>query len=84
MVDGVRPAADPFKLTPALNTLVQTRLADAKGKNAAVTMIEGATVGASGQRQQALDRLADLHRNGYNFIGSVPVEDLTDAQRAQV
>ena len=83
-VDAAQPPADPFKLVASLQTLVTTRLADAKGKNAAVSMIEGGTVVASAQRQQALDRLADLLRNGYNGINAVPSEELSDAERAQV
>ena len=84
MVDTARTAADPFKLSTALQTVVAARLADAKGKNAGTSVNEGATIGATGQRQQALDRLADLERNGYSFIASVLVDDLTEAQRAQV
>lgn len=84
MVDAVRVAADPFKLTNVLQTVVAARLTDGKAKNAATSMTEGATVGASAQRQQALDRLADLERNGHSFILSVPEDDLPEAQRAQV
>ena len=83
-VDAAPLPTDPFKLAASLQTLVTTRLADTKGKNAAVSMIEGGTVGASAQRQQALDRLADLLRNGYNGINAVPSDDLPDAERAQV
>ena len=84
MVDAARAAADPFKLPADHHTLTQTRLADAKAKNAGATMTDAATVGAGAQRQQALDRLAELLRNGYNGIGAIPAEDLPDAQRAQV
>jgi hypothetical protein len=67
-----------------LNTLVTTRLGDTKTKNAAATMTEGATIGASGLRQQSLERLSALLHNGYNGIGAVPSEDITDAERDQV
>jgi hypothetical protein len=83
-VDTPRLPVDPFKLSAALQTLVTTRLTDAKGKNAATTLMEGSTVGASQQRQQALDRLGELLRNGFNFIQSVPSDDLSDAERAHV
>jgi hypothetical protein len=82
-VDGARAAADPFKLPAAMLTLVTTRLGDCKGKNAALTMVEASTLGASQQRQQALDRLADLLRNGFAFIKSVASDDISDAERLQ-
>ncbi len=84
MVDATRTAADTFKLSTVLHGIVQTRLTDAKGKNAAATVGDGATIGASAQRQQAVDKMAELLRNGYNGIGAVPSDDLPDAQRAQV
>src|SRR5581483_10243195 len=84
MVDTARDPADPFKLTVPLRTLVTTRLNDARGKNAATTLIGASTVGASAQRQEALDKLAELLRNGFSFIASVPDDDLPAAQRAQV
>ncbi|MDQ6809756.1 MAG: hypothetical protein M3Z64_10115 [Verrucomicrobiota bacterium] len=83
-VDTGRAPADPFKLPATLQTLVTTRLTACKGKNAATTLLEGSTVGASQQRQQAIDRLNDLLHSGYNFIASVPSDDITDAERAQV
>ena len=83
-IDGARPAGDPFKLPASLLTLETTRLASCKGKNAAVTVMEGSTVGASQQRQQALDKLSDLLHSGYNFISSIQSDDITDAERAQV
>ena len=83
-VDGTRAPADPFKLPAPLQTLITTRLTNCKGKNAAATLMEGSTVGASQQRQQAIDRLSDLLHSGYNFIASVPSDDITDAERAQV
>jgi hypothetical protein len=83
-VDTGRPAGDPFKLVASLETTVATRLADTKAKHAAVVMTESATVGASEQRKQALARLDELLHNGYNAIGAVPSDDLSDAQRLQV
>ncbi|MEY2563207.1 MAG: hypothetical protein QOH88_1400 [Verrucomicrobiota bacterium] len=82
-VDTARTAADPFKLSATLNPLVTTRLADTKGKNAAATIMEGATVGASEQRKQALERLGELLRNGFNAIGAVASDDISDAERLQ-
>jgi hypothetical protein len=84
MVDSARPAGDLFKLPASLLAVTSTRVSDAKAKNAAVAMTDAATVGASAQRQQALDKLADLLRNGYNAIGAIASDDITDAQRAQV
>ncbi len=83
-VDAARAAADPFKLPATLQSLVTARLTACKGKNAAATLMEGSTVGASQQRQQAFDKLSDLLHSGYNFIASVPSDDITDAERAQV
>jgi hypothetical protein len=80
-VDAARTAGDPFKLSATLNTLATTRLADTKGKNAAATLMGASTVGASEQRKQALGRLGELVRNGFNAIGAVPSEDITDAER---
>ena len=82
MVDATRPADDPFKLARALHDLLQTRLAEARTKNAASLIIGATTLGAAAQRQQALDRLAELLRNGYNAIGAVPSDDLPEALRA--
>jgi hypothetical protein len=82
-VDTGRAAGDPFILTATLNTLVTTRLADTKGKNAAATLMGASTVGASEQRKQALDRLGELLRNGFNGIGAVASDDITDAERLQ-
>jgi hypothetical protein len=82
-VDTARTAGDPFKLTATLNTLVTTRLADTKGKNAAAILMGASTVGASEQRKQALDRLGELLRNGFNAIGAVASDDITDAERLQ-
>lgn len=83
-VDTARAAGDPFKLPAPLQTLLTTRLTDCKGKNAAATMMDASTVGASQQRQQAMDRLSALLHNGYNFINSVASDDISDAERAQV
>src|SRR2546421_8493791 len=83
-VDTLRAIGDPFKLPPALLTTVNDRLADTKAKHAAVVMTESATVGASEQRKQALDKLSELLHNGYNGIGAVPSDDLPDAQQLQV
>jgi hypothetical protein len=83
-VDAPRPAADPFKLPAALQTLVTNRLGDCKGKNAALTVLEGSTLGASQQKQQALDRLNELLHNGYNHIGSIASDDISEAERIQV
>lgn len=83
-VDTGRDPADLFKLTPALLALGTPRLATAKARNAAATFITGATLGASGQRNEALARLQELERNGFNFIGSVASDDLSDAERLHV
>jgi hypothetical protein len=83
-VDTGRAAGDPFKLPAALSTLVTTRLATAQGKNAAATLADASTVGGSAQKQQAVDKLKDLLRNGFKHIESIPSDDLPDADRAQV
>lgn len=83
-VNTKRTAGDPFILPAALATLVQTRLDDATSANAAATLIEGDTVGASVLRAQSLGRLGELERNGYNYIKSIPSEDLSDDDRAEV
>ena len=83
-VDAGRPAGDPFKLPADLHTLVQTRLTDTITKNAAATMAEGSTAGASVLRSQALTRLNELLHNAYNHIGAIPSDDLSEADRAHV
>ena len=83
-VDGTRGAADPFKRPAPLQALTSTRLSACKGKNAAVTLMEGSTVGAAQQKQEAFAKLSDLLHNGYNGIGAVASDDITDAERAQV
>jgi hypothetical protein len=82
-VDGARAAGDPFKLSSTLLTLVTDRLAAFKAKNAGATMVLASTLSASQQRQDALDRMANLLRNGYNYIGSVASDDISDAERLQ-
>jgi len=82
-VDTARVAGDPFKLAAAPNTLVTTRVADTKGKNAAAILMGASTVGASEQRKQAVDRLGELLRNGFKGIGAVASDDISDADRLQ-
>lgn len=83
-VDTSRAASDPFKLPATLASTVATRLGTAKSRNAATTIMEGSTRGASQEREAALDRLRELLRNGHSFIKSLMKDDITDAQRAAV
>jgi hypothetical protein len=83
-VDTARAPADPFKLPAALIAIGTPRLADTKGKNAAAILMEASTIGASEQRKQAVQRLGELLRNGFNAIGAVASDDITDAERLQV
>ena len=83
MVNTGRAQDDGFKLTACLLALMTTRLADAKAKNSAVAMYEGAEAGADVQRADALYRLTCLLRNGYSYLLSIPEEDLPYAQQKQ-
>lgn len=71
-VDDARAALDLFKLPAALRTLVDTRLADLKAKDAATLTTAGGRAGAQVNLRTALDTLKALLRNGYNFMGGIP------------
>jgi hypothetical protein len=79
-VDDARAAEDPFKLPADLRTLLDTRLADLKTKDAATQLTEGGRATASATLRAALDQLRTLLRDGYNFIqglGSFAIDDAT-------
>ena len=81
MVNTGRETTDPFKLPLSLIALVVARLAEAKARNSAVAMNEGAAAGADVQRAEALLRLTNLLRNGYAYLLSIPEDDLPYAQQ---
>ncbi len=80
-VDDARDPADPFKLLPALRSLVDTRLADLKAKDAATLLNEGDRVEASASVRAALDQLNLLLRDGYNFIKAIPSYEISEGER---
>ena len=83
-VDDTRLAADTFKLPAYLRTLVVTRLADLRTKDAATLITEGGRVGAQINVRTALDTLNVLLHDGYNFIKGIASFSITAAQRATV
>ena len=80
-VDDGRVAADPFKLSAALRTLLDTRLADLKAKDVAMLTSEGDRATASANLRAALDQLQKLLRDGYNFVQGLGSFAITDAAR---
>ena len=80
-VDDGRVAADPFKLSAALRTLLDTRLADLKAKDVATLTSEGDRATASANLRAALDQLQRLLRDGYNFVQGLGSFAITDAAR---
>ena len=80
-VDDVRTANDPFKLPGGLRSLVTARLADLRAKETPTTASEGDRATASGRVRAALDRLGELHRDGYNFITALGSYAITERER---
>ena len=79
-VDDGRAAGDPYKLPAATRTLLDTRLADLKTKDAATLLTEGGRATASGLVRAALDQLRTLLKDGFNFVqglGSFAIDDAT-------
>jgi hypothetical protein len=83
-VDDGRLAADPFKLPAALRTLLDTRLADLKAKDAATLLTEGGRATASANVRAALDQLTVLLRDGYNFVNALPSFSISPADKLGV
>ena len=81
-VDATRSPYDAFKLPDALRGIVTERLAAARGINAGVALAGGDRTGASRRVQEAVERLANLLRNGFNALGAVPEEDVPAAEIA--
>ena len=81
-VDNTRGAGDLFKLPNYLRVLVETRLGAAKSANAAASMSAGDKVGASVQVKEAMEKLREALRDGFNYIKGIPKDDLGAAQRA--
>ena len=80
-VDDGRVAADPFKLSAALRTLLDTRLADLKTKDVATFSTEGGRATASRQVRGALDQTQKLLRDGYNSLQGLGSYAISDADR---
>ena len=81
-VDATRSPYDLFKLPAWLLPLMTTRLAEGRAANASVALASGDRTGASRREHEAVDRLANLLRNGYNAIRAVPEEDVPAAEIA--
>ena len=77
-VDDGRAAEEPFKLPADLRTLLDTRLADLKTKDAATQLTEGGRATASATLRAALDQLrtgkqgVDLLTAGTRRLGNDP------------
>ncbi len=80
-VDDGRVVGDPFKLAAATRTLLDSRLADLQGKDAATLTSEGDRATASANLRAALDQLQKLLRDGYNFVQGLGSFAITDADR---
>lgn len=83
-VDDGRAATDPFKLLAATRTLLDTRLADLKAKDAATLTSAGGRATASANVRAALDQLQKLLRDGYNFVQGLGSFAISDADRLGV
>ncbi|MEN9576845.1 MAG: hypothetical protein RL514_4700 [Verrucomicrobiota bacterium] len=83
-VDDGRVPTDTFKLPTYLRTLVVTRLADLRTKDAATLITEGGRAGAQINVRTALDTLNVLLHDGYNFIKGIGSYAITAADRAAV
>ena len=80
-MDDGRVAADPFKLSAASRTLLDTRLADLKAKDVATLTSEGGRATASANLRAALDQPQKLLRDGYNFVQGLGSFAISDADR---
>ncbi len=83
-VDDGRAPTDTFKLPAYLRTLVVTRLADLRTKDAATLITEGGRVGGQINVRAALDALNGLLHDGYNFIKGIGSYTITASARAEV
>ena len=80
-VDDGRVAAAPFKLSAALRTLLDTRLAELKTKDVATFSTEGGRATASRLVRGALDQTQKLLRDGYNSLQGLGSYAISDADR---
>lgn len=83
-VDDGRVAADPFKLIAGTRTLLDTRLADLKTKDAATLTSGAGRATASANVRGALDQLRTLLRDGFNFVQGLGSFAISDADRLGV
>lgn len=80
-VDDSRDPSDPFKAPTDLRTLLNTRLANLKAKDAATLLTEGDRTTASGKVRAALEVIQALLRDGYNHVKGIESFNITDAER---
>lgn len=80
-VDDSRDPADPFKLTAAMRSLVDTRLADLSAKDLVTSTSEAGRATASANIRTAFEQLNNLLHDGYNFIKAIPSFEISDADR---
>ncbi len=83
-VDDARDPADIHKFTSSLRTLYVTRLAALRVALGNEEMGEAFRAGASGRLRVALDRLDELHRDGFNFIKGILSSKISAADRLMV
>lgn len=82
--DDARDPADNHKFTSALRALYVSRLAALNVANLNAEMGVSFRVGASGRLRAALDRLDELHRDGFNFINGILSSKISAADRLMV
>lgn len=75
-VDANRPAADPFKLTPALLALIQSGITDLENDDGGSHAAEGDRAGSSATVRGALDKIESALRAGYAGIGAIVGDSL--------
>jgi len=82
-VDDARTATDNFKLTAWLRTQLNHDLGALTTADANTAVAEGDRAGGSAAARAALDNLAKLLKDGYNFITAIRSTQITDAQRLE-
>lgn len=78
-VNDGRSPYDPFRLTPSLETLITARTNDGKVKNSAALLSAGDQSGAQTRVDGAREKLGALLRNGFNYLKSLPADDVPPA-----
>jgi hypothetical protein len=83
-VDTARVAGDPFKLPTFIRTQHDADLDGLETADGNAALSEGDRAGGSAAARDALTKLEDYLREGYNFITAIRASQITDAQRLEV